>query len=34
MDTREVQLQLRRLDDELRQFLTQPGKVVPEDLSR
>ncbi len=26
METREVQLQLRRLDDELRQFLTKPGK--------
>lgn len=27
MDTREVQLQLRRLDSELRQFLTQPRKA-------
>lgn len=27
METREVQLQLRRLDDELRQFLTQPCKA-------
>ena len=26
METREVQLQLRRLDDELRQFLTEPKK--------
>lgn len=30
METREVQLQLRRLDDELRQFLTKPRKANAE----
>lgn len=27
MDTREVQLHLRRLDDEVRRFVTAPGKA-------
>ena len=33
METREVQLQLRRLDDELRQFLTEPRKANTERIA-